>query len=466
MTVPTPDTPGAGDPDQGPNQPAFDQNAAHQQTPKLRKVRGFPLPAQGPDGKQQVFLGIADAQQISPKMIATSPAFQAVLPLMDGSRSIDQIVSEVGRGLSRPMMEHLIAQLDDAALIEGPTFDAMLEKVRADFDASETLPPASTAQLADALVMQEFGQEATDEQKAQHAPAKLGAAMDQWVDAALKDADNPSLDALPKAIVAPHIDYPRGWMNYGAIWGRLRVVDRPDRVVVLGTNHFGQATGVCGCDKGYQTPLGTCPVATDLVEALRRHLGNSDAEILFRDRYDHENEHSIELQVPWIQHVFGTDDAGSHVPVFGALIHDPTVNNGASYDGAGLGLDRFVAGMRAAIEELGGRTLVVSSADLSHVGPAFGDQQNVAAQDEQGNQFRQQVAQTDQEMLKVIVERRPDDLVSSMAWQQNPTRWCSIGNLVATMKIVEPESVELLNYAAAVDQQGATMVSSAALVMR
>jgi len=53
-----------------------------------------------------------------------------------------------------------------------------------------------------------------------------------------------------------------------------------------------------------------------------------------------------------------------------------------------------------------------------------------------------------------------------MAWQQNPTRWCSIGNMTAAMKAVEAESVHLLKYAAALDPQGLSMVSSCAMVMR
>jgi len=53
-----------------------------------------------------------------------------------------------------------------------------------------------------------------------------------------------------------------------------------------------------------------------------------------------------------------------------------------------------------------------------------------------------------------------------MAWQQNPTRWCSVGSIVATLMTVEPAEVELLNYTAAMDQEGMTWVSSAALAMR
>ncbi len=457
----------AQNPGQTPNQPEaprFDSSAPNQVRPRLRKVRGFPFPVQTPDGKQQVLLGLADAQQISAKMVVTQPAFQAVLPLMDGSRDVDQIVAECGRGLQRPMLEQFIAQLDDAGLINGPRHDALVAELRANFDKSEHLPPGSTAQIADLLVVQEVGKDATDEQKAELGPAKLREMLDKWIDAALKDVENPAFNTLPKAIVAPHLDYPRGWYNYAQVYGRMRVVDRPDRVVVLGTNHFGQSTGVCGCDKGFGSPLGVCPADTGLIAALRTRLGDK-AEALFKDRYDHENEHSIELHIPWLQHVLGPDDAGNYPKIFGALVHDPLINNGESYDGQGVDLDSFVNALRGALDEVGGTTLIVSSADLSHVGPAFGDQQALAGEEGPGAEFRAKTATHDREMLQTLVEKRTEDLIGSMAWQQNPTRWCSIGNMVAAVRLANPERVELLNYAAAMDPQGTTFVSSAAMAM-
>jgi AmmeMemoRadiSam system protein B len=445
--------------------PTFDPAADHQQKPKLRKVRGFPLPVQGPEGKQLMMLGLADAQQISDKIVATQPASQAILPLMDGSRSIDDLVKEVGRGLTREFLEPFVAQLDSAGLIEGPTFAGMLEEMKARFDESDTLPPGVTAQVADQLVMAKHGQDATDEQKAEHGAEELRTMLDAWIDAALKDAEDPSFDTLPAAVVAPHIDYPRGWINYANIYGRLRVVDRPDRIVILGTNHFGSATGVCGCDKGYESPLGVSPFDGALVDALKSRLGDAGSAALFEHRYDHEREHSIELHIPWIQHCIGAGDDGSHVPVFAALIHDPTVNSGESYDGNGLALDPFLDALRAALDQVGGTTLVISSADLSHVGPAFGDQIALAGDDEAVKSERERVTSHDREMLNLVINNQPDDLIASMTWQQNPTRWCSIGNLVATMRLVEPSSIRQVGYAAAVDQRGTAMVSHAALAM-
>ncbi len=279
---------------------------------------------------------------------------------------------------------------------------------------------------------------------------------------ALKQAPKPSFDTLPKAVVVPHLDYPRGWMNYAHAYGRMRVCDRPDRIIILGTNHFGMGTGVVGCDKGYESPLGVCPLDKQLSDLLREKLG----EKLFQHRYDHEREHSVELHIPWIQHVFGKDDSGNYPRVFGALVHDPAANNGESYDGTGIALEPFVGALKSTLGVIGGRTLIVSSADLSHCGPAFGDPKPLAGETQEANELRNKIVQNDLQMLEMVVKNKPNDLVAAMAWQQNPTRWCSTGNLVATLLTAEPAEVELLNYTAAMDQQGMTWVSSAALVMR
>ncbi|HLO40637.1 MAG TPA: AmmeMemoRadiSam system protein B [Phycisphaerales bacterium] len=447
-------------PSQNPNQPAvapFNASLPHHAKPRLRPVRGFPAKAGDRD-----ILGLADARQISDKVVFTMPAAQFILQMLDGNRTIDEIVAAVGRGLTRPTVEQLVAQLDDAGLLFGPVFDQLVEKMKRDFDSSPNLPPASTAALADSLAQQELGEHASEAQKAEVGATKLRELMDQWIAQALEKVENPSLSALPKAIIAPHIDYPRGWLNYASVWGRLRVADRPDRVVVLGTNHFGESTGVTACDKGYISPLGTCEVDRDLVEKMRSKLG----EPLYAGRYDHEREHSIELQIPWIQHVLGKDDAGNFCKVYGVMVHDPTVNAGESYDGKGVALDPFVEALKSSLAELGGRTLVVSSADLSHVGPAFGDRQPLAGEEGPGLEFRNKTFQHDQDMLNVLRQNRPDELVASMAWQQNPTRWCSIGNMVAAIKVTEPTSIDIVQYAAAMDEQGMGMVSSMAAIMQ
>lgn len=440
--------------------PAFDPNAPHHARPRLRPVRGFPA-----KHGEQVLLGLADARQISDEVVFTSPAVQAILPHMDGVRQVDEIVEAVGHGLKRSDLEMLIAQLDRAGLLEGPTFDAMLTKVRRDYDSLPYLPPAGTANFADALAAQALGENATKEQLAEHGPRCLREQMDRWMNEALKDADQPSFDTLPRAIIAPHLDYWRGWMNYAHAYGRLRVADRPDRVIILGTNHFGFGTGVVACDKGFQSPLGLCEVDQRFIDILNRHLTAEQSRQLFEHRYDHEREHSVELHVPWIQQVFGQGQDGKYPAVFGALVHDPAANNGESYDGKGLGILSFIDAMKKAVADAPGRTLIVSSADLSHVGFSFGDRVSIVSEEEQAVAFRNKVLQHDREMIDLIQKGKAEELVASIAWQQNPTRWCSVGNLVAAMRISGAAEVRVLNYTIASDPQGVAAVSSIAGAM-
>lgn len=455
-----------------PHAPKFDRNAPHQQKPKVRPLRGFPIQAKNQKGEPQTLMGLADIRQISDRVVVTAPAMQVVVPKMDGTRDLDQIIHEVKQGLTRQILENFVAQLDEAGLIDGPNFAAMRDRMHAEYDAQTILPPASTAAFAEQLLLAESGQQRPpasptrppgwDEQPAEHrekAAAKVREVFGKFIQEAEPRMPVKTYESLPKAIVAPHLDYGRGWINYASAWAPLRGLDAPDRVIILGTNHFGEGTGVVGCDKGYVTPLGKSELDTQVADRLKAALGDG----LFAHRFDHEREHSIELQVAWLQYIFGEKPR-----VFAALVHDPCVNNGESYDGRGVALEPFVAALKDMISgpsALPGRTLIVASADLSHCGPAFGDRQPLAGEAPEVITARNRILQHDQEMLKLFAANKPSELVASLSWQQNPTRWCSVGNLVATLLATQPGEVKMLNYGAAMDPQGTTFVSSASAVL-
>ncbi|MCA9306319.1 MAG: AmmeMemoRadiSam system protein B [Phycisphaerales bacterium] len=435
----------------------FDPSAAHHAKPRLRQVEGFPF-----QQEEKVLLGLRDPHQVSREMVFVAPQAQHILPHMNGANSLDDIAEAVGHGLTSEMLKPFVAQLDQACLLFGPRFDALVRDMRAEFDASGSLPSGASADMADALTAQKLGEAATDEAKAQHGAANLIEAMDKWFEEAGKMIDLPIIEQLPTAIVAPHLDYFRGWINYAAMYAPLRGLPRPDRVVILGTNHFGFATGVCGCDKGLETPLGACDFDGDFAALVNKHLGSENAAKLIEHRYDHDREHSIELQLPWIQHVFGADESGAFPRVYAALIHDPTRNAGQSYDGKGLDLDVFVDALRAALSEAPGRTLVVSSADLSHVGPMFGDQINLVEESEERKQFLKNMEETDRRLTTLLRTGKVDEMIASLAWEQNATRWCSAGNLSAMMRATGAEELKIVNWVAARDSQGAGIVSSIA----
>lgn len=469
-------------PQQGPQPqdiPPFDESKPHHARPHLRPtVQGQPVGVKNPQGQQQVMIALGDRSQIAQRSVVTSPLAQFMLGHMNGSRAVDEIAEAAAKqaqGANVPAeaiphinaenVKNLVAQLDNAGLLMGPTFDEMLNRFRAEFDQSDSLPPASSASTADLLVKQEFGEEASEDQLRDKGPEKLREAMDKWIGEALKPVEDPSLDSLPKGVIAPQLDYFRGWMNYAHVYGRLRVVDPPDRIVVLGSNNFGFGTGVVGCNKSYETPLGVCEYDEAFADKLCAHLGPENTERLWKDRFDHEREHSIEVQLPWIQHVFGDAQSGKCPSIFAALVHDPARNNGESYDGQGLGILPFIEALKGAIAESPGKTLVVCSANLSHAGKSFGDQVSLSGEDEESQAARNKILQHDREMIQLMSEGKAEELVSSLAWQQNPTRWNSTGAIVATMKVLDAEQVRVLNFAAAGDSQSFAFISSVAAIV-
>ena len=106
----------------------------------------------------------------------------------------------------------------------------------------------------------------------------------------------PALDVPPpKAVILPHA----GYRYSGAVAAAAAVALRPGvrRVVVLGPSHRFAFEGVALPDaQAMATPLGAVPIDADAVGALLRH-----PEVRVEPRA-HAAEHSIEVELPFLQH--------------------------------------------------------------------------------------------------------------------------------------------------------------------
>ncbi|MEM7228686.1 MAG: AmmeMemoRadiSam system protein B, partial [Planctomycetota bacterium] len=263
------------------------------------------------------------------------------------------------------------------------------------------------------------------------------------------EVEDPEIEGTVVGIVAPHLDYERGWPNYAAAYECLRRMDAPDRVVILGTNHFGIGDGVVLSEYGFATPLGISAVDQLVVEKLKERHGKA----LTIDSLDHVGEHSIELQLPWMQHCFGTD-----VPIVAALVPSPLAEPIEDNDDR-VAASTFIKDLNDIVAEVGGTTFFIASSDLSHVGPQFGEPRPV------DDQRRFDVERHDREMMAKFIEGDAEAFVEAFKWNQNPTGWCSIGNMAATLNLAQPGTIELIDYRQVSDEAGNVMVSSAAMVL-
>jgi len=111
----------------------------------------------------------------------------------------------------------------------------------------------------------------------------------------LPKIDNGEKDII--GMVVPHA----GYIYSGAIasftYHYLAVHGFADSFIILGPNHTGAGSGVSIMTNGsWETPLGDVPINFELAQKI--HTGIIDC-----DEMAHRNEHSIEVQLPFLQYV-------------------------------------------------------------------------------------------------------------------------------------------------------------------
>jgi AmmeMemoRadiSam system protein B len=166
------------------------------------------------------------------------------------------------------------------------------------------------------------------------------------VDRELAAAASPSEASPPKAIVAPHAGYLYSGPIAASAYRRL-VPRRGEihRVVVLGPAHRTAVAGMAVPQaSAFTTPLGSIPIDDELRSRALTHVRVTASDAA------HAGEHSIEVQLPFLQRVLGRERW--------ALL--PIVVGRAD-----------TAAVADVLDDLWGgpETLVVVSTDLSHYEP-------------------------------------------------------------------------------------------------
>ena len=100
--------------------------------------------------------------------------------------------------------------------------------------------------------------------------------------------------------IAPHAGYMYSGPVAAHVYYRMALEGRPEAVVIAGPNHTGLGAMVSVYPGGYwATPLGEVEVDSELVKALV-----SRSAYLEPDEDAHVYEHSVEVQVPFLQYIY------------------------------------------------------------------------------------------------------------------------------------------------------------------
>jgi AmmeMemoRadiSam system protein B len=190
-------------------------------------------------------------------------------------------------------------------------------------------------------------------------PAKeemLRAELDALIPAARKER------AL--ALIAPHAGYSYSGKVAGAAFGRVEI---PRDVVILCFNHHGAGSDFAIWPEGaWRTPLGDAPVNSDLARAIKDAFLPADF-----DETGHQDEHSGEVQVPFLQRL--RPDVRI-APVALSIGHDDRSIGQLRAFGKALAAIPAEVLAKAGVQDL----LVVASTDLNH----YEDQKTTVEKDE------------------------------------------------------------------------------------
>lgn len=203
-------------------------------------------------------------------------------------------------------------------------------------------------------------------------------------------------DSKTLAIISPHIDISVGANVYGTVYKEIKGLNY-SQIIIIGVGHQIRDNLFCLTEKDFSTPLGIVKTDKRAVGMLRKAASN----IISNGDFAHKEEHSIEFQLIFLQHLLEGDF--TIVPI----LCGPVKLFLEEYS-----RKAYLKRVRPLIEVLSGlfsekRTLIVAGVDLSHIGPKFGH-------DKPASYIESQAKKHDHDLINAILKMQPE-----MFWEES-----------------------------------------------
>jgi AmmeMemoRadiSam system protein B len=229
-------------------------------------------------------------------------------------------------------------------------------------------------------------------------------------------------------LISPHAGYIYSGAVAGAVISRIKF---KDSFIIMGPNHSGMGKPFSIMTEGsWQTPLGEVEVDSELGKKI---LANSHH--LAEDEVAHLHEHSIEVQLPFLQYF---SSGFKIVPIVFAPAHP------AIYKEIGEAIAR-------AIKELGRGAVIIASSDMTHYEPQ-------AWAEKKDSQAIEAVLALDEDKLL----KRVDELNISMCG------YAPAVSLIVAAKELGAKGAELVKYQTSGDTTGdySSVVGYAGIIIK
>lgn len=150
--------------------------------------------------------------------------------------------------------------------------------------------------------------------------------------------------------IVPHAGYMFSGAAAAHVYKQLAESKKPDTVVIIGPNHTGVGSGLSVYPEGtWKTPIGSLEIDSEFAKEILKC-----GEMIDLDENAHKYEHSIEVQLPFIQFIWG--NSIKIVPIC-MMLHDLDASDDVAYS------------IADASENLKRDIVILASSDFSHYVP-------------------------------------------------------------------------------------------------
>ncbi len=393
-----------------------------EERPRLRYIEAIPLSDQGRD-----IIVLRDPEGVSDQQIVISREAAYILSLMDGSRSLRDMQAEFMRASGHLVhiekIEELVRVLDSNLFLQSERYDRQLTAMKTSYGALAVRPSY--------LAGKSYPARRID----------LLLALDEMFRPPPKTIQTERVSVA--GILAPHIDYDRGKRVYRNTYGPLRQAPKP-LIIILGTSHRPMDRMISISLRDWETPLETVRISRELADLVAGH----SLLKTYIDEWPHRTEHSIELQLPLLQFVNECDF--EILPILTGSLQAHI--DGFARTGEGE-IEELVSALKELVLSSTGPCLIVSAADLAHIGAQFGDKEGV-------NSFILTESQEkDRALLRAVEQVDGEQFFAMIKEEQDCRRICGLTPIYLQLRLLEGCTAEITDY----DQwsDGASSVSFA-----
>jgi AmmeMemoRadiSam system protein B len=215
-------------------------------------------------------------------------------------------------------------------------------------------------------------------------------------------------------LVSPHAGYIYSGVVAGAVISRVKF---KDTFVILGPNHTGRGKAFSIMTKGvWETPLGEVEIDSELGKLIL-----ASSSYLEEDHVAHQFEHSLEVQVPFLQY-FKPDVR--IVPI--VLAHA----SGATYKKIGMEL-------ASAIKKSKKGVVILASSDMTHYEP------------------HETARSKDRQAIEAILDLNEDELLKRVdEFDISMCGYAPVVSLICAAKELGAKKAELVKYQTSGDTSG------------